>query len=192
MVEKRVFDDVLELVCQEAAQQKLGPGLDPETTLGPLVSEAQFDRVAGYIQAGADEGARVAYGGGSGPESTGLPGYFVQPTVLEDVDDNLKVAREEIFGPVVVVQPFESVEELARRANATEYGLAAGVWTSDVRKAHKAAEYLEAGTVWINCYNYFDTAVPWGGWKLSGYGKDLGREGLDKFLETKSVWTNLA
>ncbi|MEA2420421.1 MAG: phenylacetaldehyde dehydrogenase, partial [Thermoleophilaceae bacterium] len=188
MVERPVYEQVLETVTDEASKHKLGAGLDPSTTLGPLVSEEQLKRVTGYIREGEADGAKIIHGG----NGTDLPGYFVEPTVMADVPDHLTIAREEIFGPVLIAQPFDSVEELATRANDTTYGLAAGVWTSDVRKAHKAAEYLEAGAVWINCYNYFDAAVPWGGWKLSGYGKDLGRDGLEKHLETKSVWTNLA
>jgi phenylacetaldehyde dehydrogenase len=188
MVEKPVYDQVLQTVTEEAGKHKLGAGLDPSTTLGPLVSEEQMNRVRGYLRKGEEEGAQVVTGG----NGSDLPGYFVEPTIMADVSDNLTVVKEEIFGPVLVAQPFEDVEELTSRANDTEYGLSAGVWTNDVRKAHRAAEALEAGTVWINCYNYFDAGVPWGGWKLSGYGKDLGREAFEKHLETKVVWTNLA
>ena len=188
MVGKPVYDQVLQTVTEEAGKHKLGAGLDPSTTLGPLVSEEQMNRVRGYLRKGEEEGAQVVTGG----NGSDLPGYFVEPTIMADVSDNLTVVKEEIFGPVLVAQPFEDVEELTSRANDTEYGLSAGVWTNDVRKAHRAAEALEAGTVWINCYNYFDAGVPWGGWKLSGYGKDLGREAFEKHLETKVVWTNLA
>jgi acyl-CoA reductase-like NAD-dependent aldehyde dehydrogenase len=185
MVERSVHDEVLEIVQAEGAKMKMGPGLAADTSLGPLVSKEQFERVTGYIDLGEREGASIV-SGGKAPDGNG---YFLPPTVLADVPDDLTVVREEIFGPVVVVQPFESVEEVARRANETGYGLTAGVWTNDLQKAHKVAEYLDAGTVWINSYNALDPAVGVGGVKDSGYGKDNGREGLEKFLQTKTVWT---
>jgi phenylacetaldehyde dehydrogenase len=185
MVERSVHDEVVEIVKAEGAKMKVGPGLAADTTLGPLVSREQFDRVRGYIDLGKREGASILAGG----ESPGGDGYFMPPTVLSDVPDDFTVVREEIFGPVVVVQPFETVEEVARRANASSYGLTAGVWTNDLQKAHKLAEDLDAGTVWINAYNALDPAVGVGGVKDSGYGKDNGREGLEKYLQTKTVWT---
>ncbi|MEA2402422.1 MAG: aldehyde dehydrogenase [Thermoleophilaceae bacterium] len=185
LVERSIHDEVIELVVAEGGKMKMGPGLAADTTLGPLVSQAQFERVTGYIDMGEREGASVVTGG-KAPEGNG---YFLPPTVLADAPDELTVVREEIFGPVVVVQPFESIEEVARRANANSYGLAAGVWTNDLQKAHKVAEHLQAGTVWINTYNALDPAVGVGGVKDSGYGKDNGREGLEKYLQTKTVWT---
>jgi phenylacetaldehyde dehydrogenase len=191
MVERAVYDEVVSAVVDEAGKLQLGPGLDPKTTLGPLVSDEQLERVTGYLERGVQDGASVACGGqrANGELSSG---YFVEPTVLTDVPDEATVCREEIFGPVVVAQPFDSLEELASRANATSFGLAAGVWTTDVRKAHKLAAMLQAGTVWINCFNYFDAAAPFGGYKESGYGRDNGRAALEQYLQVKTVWTNLA
>ena len=190
MVQAGVYDDIVNGVASEATRLQLGPGLAPDTTLGPLVSELQADRVTGFLDEGLAEGATAVVGGGraGGPLADG---YFVEPTVLVDVSDDMRVCREEIFGPAVVVQPFESLEEVAARANASEYGLSAGIWTSDLRKAQKLAAMLDVGTVWTNCYGPVDAHVPWGGFKKSGYGYDSGRLAVEKFLRTKAVWTNL-
>jgi acyl-CoA reductase-like NAD-dependent aldehyde dehydrogenase len=190
MVHRDVYDEVIATVVEAAGQQKIGPGLRADTTLGPLVSNEQLERVTGYIERGRDEGANIAVGG-SRSNGELSDGYFVEPTVVVDAPDELTLVREEIFGPVLVAQPFDSIEDLARRANETDYGLSAGVWTSNVKTAHQMARLLHAGTVWVNCYNYFDAAAPWGGFKLSGYDRDCGREGLEKYLETKTVWTSL-
>ncbi|MGD9734289.1 MAG: aldehyde dehydrogenase family protein [Solirubrobacterales bacterium] len=189
MVHRDAYDDVVSSVVAHAEQLKAGPGLDAGTTLGPLVSAEQRERVTGYIDRGRAEGASIALGDGGDRDTDG--GYFVEPTVIIDAPDEMTLVKEEIFGPVLVAQPFDSVEELAKRANDTEYGLSAGVWTSNLKTAHTMAKLLRSGTVWINCYNYFDAAAPWGGFKLSGYDRDCGREGLEKYLETKVVWTNL-
>ena len=190
MVQSSVYDDLLSGVIAEAGKLRLGPGLAPDTTLGPLISEEQLDRVTGYLNGGVVDGAKAVTGGGrAGGELE--DGYFVEPTVLVDVSDEMTVCREEIFGPAVVVQPFESIEEVAARANASSYGLSAGIWTSDLRKAQELAAMLDVGTVWINCFGNVDAGVPWGGFKGSGYGKDSGRESLEKFLQTKAVWTQL-
>jgi acyl-CoA reductase-like NAD-dependent aldehyde dehydrogenase len=191
LVQRPVYDAVVEKIVDFTRQQRLGHGLAPDTTLGPLVSAEQLERVSGYLELGRSEGATVA-AGGSRPNGVLANGYFLEPTVLVDVPDTMTVAREEIFGPVLVVQPFDTIDEVAVRANNSEYGLAAGIWTSNVRTAHKLAGKLQAGCVWINCYNYFDAAMPFGGVKQSGYGRDGGRAALEKFLQTKSVWTNLA
>jgi phenylacetaldehyde dehydrogenase len=188
MVQSSVYDEMVERISETARSLTMGPGLAAGTTMGPLVSAEQLERVAGYAEGALAEGASAAVGG---TRSDG-DGYFFGPTVLTDVPDSMTVAREEIFGPVLVTQPFETLEEVARRANATDYGLAAGIWTRNLGRAHQLAELLEAGSVFINCYNSFDAAVPFGGFKNSGYGRDGGRAALDKFLETKAVWTALS
>jgi acyl-CoA reductase-like NAD-dependent aldehyde dehydrogenase len=190
MVQSRVYDDLVNGVVAEARKLRLGPGLAPDATLGPLVSEQQVDRVTGFLKEGSAAGANPLVGGGR-PGGELANGYFVEPTVLADVSDEMTVCREEIFGPAVVVQPFESLEEVAGRANASDYALSAGIWTTDLRKAQKLAAMLDVGTVWTNCFGLVDANVPWGGFKKSGYGKDCGREGLEKFLRTKAVWTQL-
>jgi acyl-CoA reductase-like NAD-dependent aldehyde dehydrogenase len=165
----------------------MGPGLDPQTQLGPLVSADQHDRVTGYIEKGKAEGAELVAGGGDRS-----PGYFVEPTLFTTTSDDLTITREEIFGPVLVAQPYESLDEVARRANDNEFGLAAGVWTRDVVNAHKLAEALQAGTVYVNVWGLSDPAAPFGGVKASGLGREHGRTGLEAYLETKTVWTKIA
>jgi acyl-CoA reductase-like NAD-dependent aldehyde dehydrogenase len=191
MVERSVYDDAIAIVVEEAKKLRLGPGMRDDTTLGPLVSGEQLSRVQGFVDQSEREGARIVHGGGR-PNGELAHGFYHEPTVLVDVADDLTVVREEVFGPVLVTQPFESVEELTRRANDTTLGLSAGVWTGDVRKAHRLAASLEAGTVWINTYGMWDPSAPWGGFKQSGYGRDCGRAGIEEYLQTKTVWTNYA
>lgn len=185
-VEDKIFGDFTAAVAEAASRVKIGPGLDPSTELGPLVSQEQFDRVTAYLQAGLADGAKALTGGGR----HGDTGYFVQPTVFVDVRPEFSIVREEIFGPVVAALPFDADEGIAaaaHQANDSVYGLAAGIWTRDISKAHRVARELKAGSVWINQYNGFDTAMPFGGYKQSGWGRELGPDGLDLYLQTKSV-----
>jgi phenylacetaldehyde dehydrogenase len=186
-IEKPIFDRVVEGVADQARKIKVGSGLEPDTQMGPLVSEEQLNRVCGYLEAGFSEGAKAIAGG----QKKGDRGYFVEPTVLVDTTENMKVVQEEIFGPVVAAMPFSDPEEILPRANDSNYGLAAAVWTSDIGKAHRTADALRAGTVWINCYNIFDAALPFGGYKQSGWGREMGHDVLQLYTQTKAVCTRL-
>jgi phenylacetaldehyde dehydrogenase len=186
-VQRDRFEEVVDGVSEIAKSIKLGPGMDESTQMGPLVSAEQLQRVTGYLDAGRADGATALTGGGRHGES----GYFVEPTVITNTRPEMSIVREEIFGPVVVAAPFESLDEIAAVANDSTYGLGAGIWTKDISKAHALAKKIRAGTVWINCYNVFDASLPFGGYKQSGWGREMGHEVLEAYTEVKAVTTLL-
>jgi aldehyde dehydrogenase (NAD+) len=189
-VERPIYEDVVQRLTGIAGALRVGNSLDPETTHGPVITERHLGRVLGYVESGQQEGARLVAGGSRVEDGDLAHGYFVEPTVFADVQDTMRIAREEIFGPVACILPFDSFDEVVARANATSFGLAGGVWTRDIGKAHRLADALQAGTVWVNTYNMLDPGVPFGGYKTSGWGKEAGAESLEGFLNTKSVWIN--
>jgi phenylacetaldehyde dehydrogenase len=181
LIEQPIFDEVVAGVSEIARNMKVGPGYEDGCEMGPLVSEEQLERVTSYLESGVDEGAEAVVGG----RRHGERGYFVEPTVLINTTPDMKVVKEEIFGPVVAAIPFSG--DVAITANDSAYGLAAGVWTRDISKALRTVEALRAGTVWVNTYNIFDAALPFGGYKQSGWGREMGAEALHSYLETKAV-----
>jgi aldehyde dehydrogenase (NAD+) len=186
-VEESIYDSFVEKSIARARKRVVGDPFDPATDSGPLVDQTQFDRVMSYVESGRDEGATLACGG----ERIGSRGYFMRPAVFSDVQDEMKIAREEIFGPVMSVIRFRTLDEAIARANQTTYGLAAAVWTRDIKKALAVANDVRAGTLWVNCYNVLDTRAPFGGYKQSGIGRELGEYGLQQYTQVKSVIVKL-
>ena len=186
-VEETIYDAFVEKSVARARKRVVGDPFDHRTNQGPQVDQTQFERVLGYIDSGLREGATLAFGG----ERVGDRGYFIQPTVFANVEDDMQIAREEIFGPVMSVIAFKDVDEVITRANRTNYGLAAGVWTGDIKKAHAVANGVRAGTVWVNCYHVLDARAPFGGFKQSGIGRELGEYGLQEYTEVKTVTMSL-
>ena len=190
LVEEGAHDELLSKITERAAKMVPGDPLHPKTRLGAIVSKEQMESVLKYIQKGKDEGAKLVSGGERGDIGTGK-GYFVKPTIFDEVDSGMTIAREEIFGPVLATIRFDGIEDAIAKGNSTIYGLAAAVWTKDISKAHRVAREIKAGTVWVNTYNVYDPALPFGGFKESGFGRDQGRDALEKYMQTKSVWMNL-
>ena len=190
-VQRSIYDAVVEGLAAHADSIRLGNGLDPDVQMGPLVSEAQQQRVLGYIQLGQEEGATLVAGGYAPQDSVLADGYYVRPTVFRDVTNSMRIAQEEIFGPVVCVIPFETEAEVIQAANETIFGLGAGVWTRDIKRAHRMTSAIKAGMVWVNTYIDCDAAMPFGGYKMSGYGRECGREAIDLYTQSKAVWIKL-
>lgn len=190
-VQRSIFDEFTERVAAYARTLRVGDPLDPETQMGPLVSAEQLDRVCGYLDIGREQGARALTGGARLMEGAYADGFFVPPTVFVDARDDMRIAREEIFGPVVTALPFDTIEEAIARGNDSEYGLGGGVWTRDLNTAHRIGKGLRTGTVWVNCYNVLDPAVPFGGYKMSGFGRESGNEHIQEYFETKAVMVKL-
>ena len=189
-VEESVHDALLEKVQGRLKKFTVGDPLDPKTRMGPVVSKTQLEKVQQAIETGKKEGAKLVAGG---DRPAGLSkGYYLNPTIFDGVTNDMQIAREEIFGPVLATIPFKSVDEALAKGNDTLYGLSAAVWTKDLKKAHRAARALRAGTVWVNTYNMFDATAPFGGYKQSGFGRELGKEALELYTQVKTVWVDLS
>lgn len=191
LIHEKVHDELLEKLAGRARKMRVGPPLDPASEMGSQISQAQLDRILGYIEAGKQEGARLVCGGERDVEGEKAKGFFVKPTIFADVKPGMKIAQEEIFGPVLAVMKFHDVDEAAAIANSTIYGLVSAVWTRDIRVAHRLAQEIKAGSVWINAYNCFDSSSPFGGYKQSGFGREMGMHALESYTQVKSVWVSL-
>ena len=187
-VEQKIYEEFTARVADFSKTLRVGNSSDPETQVGPLVSSEQLDRVTGYLSIGRQEGARALSGGAQLTDGDMSKGFFVPPTVFTDVKDDMRIAQEEIFGPVISAIPFTDIDEVIERANKTSFGLGSGLWTRDLSKAHKMAKGIRAGSVWINCYQAMDPAVPFGGYKMSGYGRESGKQHVEEYLNVKAVW----
>jgi aldehyde dehydrogenase (NAD+) len=191
-VEKSIYEEFSERVAAFGKSLKVGNGANPDVQIGPLVSDQQLDRVTTYLGIGKQEGARALSGGAQLTDGEYAKGYFVPPTVFANVRDDMRIAQEEIFGPVISAIPFTDIDEVITRANNTTFGLGSGVWTRDVSKAHRLAKSIRAGSVWVNCYQAMDPAVPFGGYKMSGYGRESGLQQMEEYLNVKAVWIKTA
>ncbi len=191
LVERSVYDEVVEKVSERAKRTKVGDPLDLTSEMGPIATKSEYDNVLRYLEVGKQDGARLSAGGKAYDIGTGK-GYFVEPTVFVDANSDMTIAREETFGPILTIIPFQDFDDAIRIANGNQYGLASGVHTRDIKKAHRAARLLKAGTVWVNTYGHFDPSSPFGGYKMSGYGRENGQEALEFYLQTKTVWVDLS
>ncbi len=190
-LEKPIHDEFMTKLTERVGKMRQGPGLDDKTQIGPQVSKEQQERILNYVNIAKGEGAKLVCGG-EAPSGDLANGYFVKPTIFQGVKNEMRIAQEEVFGPVLAVIPFTSAEEVAEQANKVMFGLSGAVWTRDIKKAHKFASQIKAGTIWVNCFNAFDPAVPFGGYKMSGYGRELGKHSIELYTQIKSVWVNLA
>jgi acyl-CoA reductase-like NAD-dependent aldehyde dehydrogenase len=191
LLHKDIHDEFLEALVEKANAFKVGDPLDRTTQMGSQISQTQMDRILGYIEAGKQEGAKLLCGGSRDTSDAKAKGFYIQPTIFSEVQPSMKIAQEEIFGPVLAAIKFDTPEEAIEIANGTIYGLVSAVWTRDIQLAHRMAAEIKAGSVWINTYNGFDTASPFGGYKQSGFGRDLGQYALDQYTNVKSVWVAL-
>ena len=191
-LDSKIHDEFMTKLTDRVGKMKQGNGLDEQTQIGPQVSKEQMERILGFVEAGKKDGAKLVCGGERGMDNDMNKGFFVKPTIFDACNNNMSIAQQEIFGPVLSVIPFKTMEEVAVEANKTAYGLSGAVWTQDIKKAHKFAAHIKAGTIWINCYNMFDPQMPFGGYKMSGYGRELGKHSIELYTNMKSVWVNLA
>lgn len=189
-LEKPIHDEFMTKLSERVNKMRQGNGMDEKTHIGPQVSKEHLDKIMSYIEIAKGEGAKLVCGGAPSGDLT--KGYFVKPTIFENVKNNMRIAQEEVFGPVLAVIPFNGMEDVVEQANAVRFGLSGAVWTQDVKKAHRLASKIKAGTIWINCYNTFDPAMPFGGYKMSGYGRELGKHSIELYSNIKSVWINLS